>query len=66
MALADTYNELRSRRPYKDPMPAEHTSEVILGEIGKRFAPLLRASFLRVRDRFAKTHEQFRDRSDLW
>lgn len=66
MALAGTYNELRSRRPYKDSMPAEHTAEVILGEIGKRFDPLLRDSFLRVRDRFAEIHEQLRDRSELW
>jgi putative two-component system response regulator len=66
MALADTYNVLRSRRPYKDPMPAEHTEDVILGEIDKHFDPMLGESFLRVKERFAEIHEQLRDRSELW
>ena len=66
MALADTYNVLRSRRPYKDPMPAEHTEGVIIAEKGKHFEPMLVESFRRVKDRFAEIHEQLRDRSEMW
>jgi len=66
MALADTYNALRSRRPYKDPMPAEHTEAVIAAESGKHFDPMLVESFQRVKGQFAEIHAQLRDRSDLW
>jgi len=66
MALADTYNFLRSRQPYKDPMPREHTEGVIIAESGKQFDPMLVESFVRVKDRFAEIHEHLRDRSELW
>jgi len=66
MALADTYNALRSRRPYKDPMPAEHTEAVIVADSGKHFDPMLVDSFQRLKGQFAEIHEQLRDRADLW
>jgi putative two-component system response regulator len=66
MALADTYNALRSRRPYKDPMPVAHTEAVIAAESGSHFDPMLVESFNRVKDRFAEIHDQLRDQSELW
>lgn len=66
VALADTYNVLRSRRPYKDPMPKEHTETVIVEEKGKHFDPILVESFLRVKEQMAEIHEQLRDLSETW
>lgn len=66
VALADTYNVLRSRRPYKDPMPASHTEQVIIAERGKHFDPLLVDSFIRIKEQFAEIHDQFRNPSELW
>jgi putative two-component system response regulator len=66
MALADSYNALRSRRPYKDPMPAEHTEAVIVADSGKQFDPMLVDSFQRLKGQFAEIHDQLRDRADLW
>lgn len=66
VALADTYNVLRSRRPYKDAMPKEHTESVIVEEKGKHFDPMLVDSFLRVKEKMAEIHDQFRDLSETW
>jgi putative two-component system response regulator len=66
VALTDTYNVLRSRRPYKDPMPANHTEQVIIAERGKHFDPQLVDSFIRVKEQFAAVHEQLRDPSESW
>ncbi len=66
VTLADTYNALRSRRPYKDPMPKEHTEGVILEEKGKQFDPMLVESFLRVKEEMAAIHDQLRDPSETW
>ena len=66
VALADTYNALRSRRPYKDPMPKEHTEAVIIEEKGRHFDPMLVESFLRVKEQMAHAHDQLRDLSETW
>lgn len=66
VALADTYNALRSRRPYKDPMPREHSETVIIEGSGTHFDPMVVESFLRVRDRMNEIHEQLRCLSETW
>jgi len=66
VALADIYNVLRSRRPYKDPMPKEHTESVIAEEKGKHFDPMLVESFLRVKEQMTEIHEQLRTLSETW
>lgn len=66
VALADTYNALRSRRPYKDPMPREHTETVITEASGTDFDPMVVASFLRIKDRMNEIHDQFRNISETW
>lgn len=66
VALADTYNALRSRRPYKDPMPREHTETVIIESSGTHFDPMVVESFLRVKDRMDEIHGQFRNLSETW
>lgn len=66
IALADTYNALRSRRPYKDPMPREHTETVIIEGSGTHFDPMVVESFLHVKDRMNEIHEQLRCLSETW
>lgn len=66
VALADTYNALRSRRPYKDPMPRAHTESVIAESSGTHFDPMVVESFLRVKDRMNEIHEQLRGLNETW
>ena len=41
MALADVYDALTSRRPYKDAFSHEKAYDIIMGQKGKQFSPLL-------------------------
>jgi adenylate cyclase len=57
MALADVYDALRSKRPYKESMPHEEVQACIQSESGTRFDPdVVRA--------FRDTHEAFHAFSD--
>ncbi len=53
MAIVDVYDALISERPYKKPMPHEQAVEIILGDAGSHFDPLLV-------DVFSSTTEIFR------
>ncbi len=46
VAVADVYDALRSRRPYKDPMTHEAARQIILQGSGKHFDPDIVESFL--------------------
>lgn len=45
MALADVYDALRSRRPYKDPRPHGHCVQAIEAQSGAHFDPRVVAAF---------------------
>jgi putative two-component system response regulator len=53
MALADVYDALTSRRPYKDPFPHEEAARIVQAERGRHFDPVLVEVFGRVAGRFA-------------
>lgn len=53
LALADVYDALRSRRPYKEPFTHEQTCQIILNQSGKHFDPGIVSAFLAVKTRFA-------------
>lgn len=53
MAIADVYDALVSKRPYKDPMPHEKAVSIILEGKGSHFDPL-------VADAFEDCQEEFR------
>lgn len=62
VALADVYDALTSKRPYKMPFPHEKAKELIVAQSGKHFDPevvqaFLRreADFVRIRNRFPET-----------
>ena len=59
MAIADVYDALISRRPYKDPMSHEQAVGIIREGIGSHFDPVVGAAFLACEADFhsiAQTH----------
>lgn len=52
MALADVYDALRTRRPYKEPIPHQECMDVIAKESGKQFEPLVVQAFLEIEKAF--------------
>jgi putative two-component system response regulator len=54
MAIADVYDALISKRPYKDPLPPEEAKQIILSERGLHFDPLLTDVFEDLSEQFAE------------
>ena len=52
MAIADVYDALVSKRPYKDPMPHEKAAGIILEGKGKHFDPLVTEAFEACQEEF--------------
>lgn len=52
MAMADVYDALRSRRPYKEPMTEAATRSILVSERGKHFDPNVIDAFLAVEGEF--------------
>ena len=61
MAVADVYDALVSRRPYKEPYPHEvAVSEIVKGR-GSQFDPDVVDAFLKIADTLPDIYEQFKD-----
>ena len=54
VAIADVFDSLTSRRPYKDPYPFSVAFDIIEKERGKHFDPILTDLFLQHRDEFGQ------------
>jgi putative two-component system response regulator len=52
MAVADVYDALVSKRPYKQPLPDDQAVNIITSEAGKYFDPKIVEVFLEVKDLF--------------
>jgi len=65
VAIADVYDALRSRRPYKEPFTHEKAVEIIMSEKGTHFDPVLVEVFWKLRDRFKKIYECLRDNKSV-
>ena len=61
MAVADVYDALISRRPYKAPMPHEQALRIIAEGRGKHFDPDIVDAFLAINDAFAQIAQRFAD-----
>jgi putative nucleotidyltransferase with HDIG domain len=48
IALADVYDALRSRRPYRDPMSQDQIIRILTDESGTRFNPSIVKCFLKI------------------
>lgn len=61
MALADNYDALRTRRPYKAPFSHEQTRQMIEARRGTHFDPALVDAFLRREAEFRRISEELAD-----
>ncbi len=61
MALADVYDALISRRVYKKPISHTEAVQIIKGEAGKHFDPVVVAAFLALAERFHEIAVRFPD-----
>ncbi len=61
VALADVYDALTSKRPYKMPFPHEKARDMIVAQSGKHFDPDTVQAFLRREQDFVKIRTQFPD-----
>jgi putative two-component system response regulator len=59
VAIADTFDALTSKRPYKDPYPPEITYDIIKKENGKHFDPKITDLFLENFDEFLEIRQKF-------
>ena len=59
MAVADVYDALVSRRPYKEPYPFEVAVQEIRNGSGKQFDPDVVEAFLKIAPELPKIYEQF-------
>jgi PAS domain S-box-containing protein len=61
VALADVYDALTSKRPYKMPFPHERAREMIVSQGGKHFDPEVVEAFLSREQEFVSIRAQFPD-----
>ena len=61
MAVADVYDALISRRPYKPPMPREQALQHVRAESGRHFDPLVVRALLANAEALASIAERWRD-----
>jgi putative two-component system response regulator len=57
MAIADVYDALVSKRPYKDELTDEEAVHIIMEQSGKHFDPKIVEVFLEVKDLFKAVRE---------
>jgi len=57
MAIADVYDALVTERPYKEAFPHEEAVNIIMGESGKRFDPLMVNAFYNIHNKFDALHK---------
>ncbi len=65
VAVADVYDALTTRRPYKNAFPHEKSRAIILEGEGSHFDPDLVQAFLAREDRFTEIHDSFGESESL-
>ena len=65
MALADVFDALSTRRPYKESMSMAQVTEMIVAGRGQHFDPDVVDAFLAVRERFAEIAERLADTPEI-
>lgn len=65
VALADVYDALRSRRPYKVPWTHADASAFIRAQSGMKFDPAVVRAFVALEEEFQEVAERFRDEREV-
>jgi putative two-component system response regulator len=61
VAVADVYDALTSKRPYKQALPHDWAKQKILSESGKHFDPEVVEAFVRLEQKFLEIKKQYPD-----
>ena len=61
VAVADVYDALTSRRPYKEPFSHEKSMAIITGDAGKHFDPDIVDAFVEIEAEIIEVRERFND-----
>ena len=61
VALADVFDALITRRPYKDPMPMEKALSIIKEDTGPHFDPRVSSAFFQALEEILKVKERFQE-----
>ena len=61
VAVADVYDALTSRRPYKEAFTHEVAKKIIEDDAGTHFDPVIAATFSKIHDDFRSIREMFND-----
>ncbi len=61
VAIADVFDALTTKRPYKEPWEFDKAFRLILSEKGKHFDPHLVDAFERVYDNIKEIHDKYKD-----
>jgi len=61
MAVADVYDALRSKRPYKEPLSHKQSLQIIIDDSGTHFDPTIVGALQAIEMQFAKISEELRD-----
>jgi diguanylate cyclase (GGDEF)-like protein len=64
-ALADAYDAMRSRRPYKNAMSHKHAREIVVGASGTQFDPVVVSAFLICEKEFERVSAALPDRDGV-
>jgi HD-GYP domain-containing protein (c-di-GMP phosphodiesterase class II) len=59
IALVDAYDAITSRRRYKEAKSHEEAVDIIRGDSGSHFDPIVVDAFLRCQDRFDEVRRQY-------
>lgn len=65
VAVADVFDALTSRRPYKEAMPVEEASKIILGESERHFDPVVVRAFQASADALQEVRQRYLDEKPL-
>jgi len=61
VAIADVFDALTSKRPYKEPWPIEKAFNLIKEEAGKHFSPFLAQIFLNHKEEILSIKDKYKD-----
>jgi len=61
VAIADVFDALTSKRPYKEPWPVEKAFNLLKEEAGKHFSPFLVNLFLNKKDEIIAIKDKYKD-----